>query len=425
MAADPKQDLWRFIRLDQYTRPPEPAQEKVRRGIFGLWDRLGWGEKSRPVSRELDLSQAPRELLDEVVPVPDWSEGIAAVTASLDDWLDATQPETPVQVFVGPSYSGTAQILAQWAEARGWDLLAPPEPEQILAGGKEWLAQVDDGSGAPLVLTHLEHCYLRHYDGLTMLRRLLEIILSHRRRWIVGCDSWAWAYFRQVFKVDAMLRSPWILAPFGQERLQVWLPEVIEGAPTPGFVFRQSDNGKFILPLASGGETELPDQDQPEPTASPNLSKFLKYLAAYSRGIPGIAWAVWRHSLYVAMLQEAEEKEAEKRAEEGGEPPAVPGVDKTIWVKPWHQIARPTVPSLPERAQLLMVLHALMLHGGLKERLFPKVLPMAPMEIIEYLYLLQNAGLVKSEQGFWRVTPEGYPAVRQELQSEGYLTDAI
>jgi hypothetical protein len=421
VAADSKQDLWRFIRLEQYTRPPEPAQETVRQGIFGLWGRLGWGKKSGPVFRESNLSQAPRELLEAVVPVPDWSEGIAAVTASLGDWLDATQPETPVQVFVGPCYSGTAQILAQWAEARGWDLLPSPEPEQILAGGKEWLAQADDDGGAPVVLPHLEHCYLRHYDGLTMLRRLLEIILSHRRRWLVGCDSWAWAYFRQVFNVGAMLRPPWILAPFDQERLQVWLPEVIEGAPTPGFVFRQSDNGRFILPPAPGGKTELPDRDQPEPAGSPNLSNFLKYLAAYSRGIPGIAWAVWRHSLYVAMMQEAEEKEAAA----GGEPSAAPMAGKTIWVKPWPQIDRPTVPNLPERPQFLMVLHALMLHGGIKERLLPEVLPLAPMEIIEYLYLLQNAGLVETDQGFWRVTPQGYPAVRQELQSEGYLTDAV
>ena len=92
---------------------------------------------------------------------------------------------------------------------------------------------MDDGSNAPLVLTHLEHCYLRHYDGLTMLRRLLEIMLSHRRRWLVRCDSWAWAYFRRVFKVDAMLRSPWVLAPFSQERLRVWLPEVAQGTSKP------------------------------------------------------------------------------------------------------------------------------------------------------------------------------------------------
>jgi hypothetical protein len=419
--VDPKQDLWHFIRLEQYARPPEPAQETFRRGIFGVWDRLGWGKKSGPLLEETKLNRAPVDLLDEVVPLPDWSEGIAAVTALLNDWLDATQAEPSVQVFVGPSYNGTPQILTQWARAKGWDLLDPPEPEQILAGGKEWLAQVDDGSNAPLVLTHLEHCYLRHYDGLTMLRRLLEIMLSHRRRWLVGCDSWAWAYFRQVFKVDAMLRSPWVLAPFNQERLRVWLPEVAQGTSKPGFVFRQSDNGKFILPPALGVATALPDQDQPEPTAYPNLSNFLKYLAAYSRGIPGIAWAIWRRSLYLAMEQEAEEEQA---SHGDGQPQAAED-QKTIWVKPWHQLNWPCIPNLPERSQLLLVLHALILHGGLWGGIVHEILPFAPMEVLDHLHLLEASGLVNSDQGFWRVTPEGYPAVRQELLCEGYLTDAI
>ena len=66
-----------------------------------------------------------------------------------------------------------------------------------------------------------------------------------------------------------------------------------------------------------------------------------------------------------------------------------------------------------------------MLHGGLWERLVQEILPFAPMESLEFLYLLEAAGLVELDQGFWRVTPAGYPAVRQELQSEGYLTDAI
>lgn len=416
MAEDPKQDLWRFIRLDQYTRPPEPAQETLRKGIFGVWDRLGWGKKPGPLLEENNLSHAPVDL-----PVPDWSAGIAAVTAALDDWLDATQPEPLVQVFVGPSCSGTPQILAQWARAKGWDLLAPPEAEQILAGGGEWLAQVDDGSVAPLVLTNLEHCYLRHYDGLIMLRRLLEIMLSHHRRWLVGCDSWAWAYFRQVFKVDGMLRSPWILAPFGQERLRVWLPEITQVASKPGFVFRQSDNGKFILPPAVAGKNDLPDQDQPEPEASPNLSNFLKYLAAYSRGIPGIAWAIWRRSLYLAMEQEVEE---EMDGHGDGQPQAI-GDKNTIWVKPWHQLTWPSIPNLPERPQLLLVLHALVLHGGLWGDMVEEVLPFAPMEVLDYLHLLEASGLVEPDQGFWRVAPAAYPAVRQALQSEGYLTDAI
>jgi DNA-binding GntR family transcriptional regulator len=72
-----------------------------------------------------------------------------------------------------------------------------------------------------------------------------------------------------------------------------------------------------------------------------------------------------------------------------------------------------------------MVLHTLLIHGGLWSRVLPELLPLTPVEIREYLYLLEASGLVESDQGFWRVTPTGYPAVRQLLQSEGYLTDAI
>ena len=72
-----------------------------------------------------------------------------------------------------------------------------------------------------------------------------------------------------------------------------------------------------------------------------------------------------------------------------------------------------------------MVLHTLLIHGGLWSRILPELLPLSPMEILEHLYLLEASGLVESDQRFWRVTPAGYPAVRQVLQSEGYLTDAI
>ena len=193
--------------------------------------------------------------------------------------------------------------------------------------------------------------------------------------------------------------------------LQRWLPEVGQGADQPGYVFRQTDSGKFILP---------PTTEDAE-SKSPDLSNFLKYLAAHSRGIPGIAWAIWRQSLYLAMEPEPEGSGV---GEEDGQP-AIERAGKTIWVKPWSQISRPSIPNLPERSQLLLVLHALMLHGGLWDRVLPELLPISPIEIMEYLYLLEAAGLVQSGQGFWRLTPHGYPAVRQSLQSEGYLVDDI
>jgi hypothetical protein len=417
MDTDTPPSFWRFIRLEQYTRPSEPAQEKVRKGIFGILERLRRRKPSEPSLGEKNLGQVPLELLDQVAPVPDWADALPAVTVALQNWLEAEHPENPVQVFVGPSYSGTPQILGHWARTQGWSLVAAPEPEQIMAGGDEWLMQLDEDDEAPLVLTHLEHCYLRHYDGLTLIRRLLETILSHHRRWLIACDSWAWAFFSLALKLDAVFPSPWILAPFDQSILQVWLPKAVGISARPAIIFRQSDNARFILPPA----TKSPESGLPDQTSSAGQSNFLKYLAAYSRGIPGIAWAIWRHSLYLAMEQEAEENEAGQ----GNDQPKATGGEKTIWVKPWHQLIRPSIPNLPERPQLLLVLHALMLHGGLWGRTVQEILPFAPMGILEYLYLLETSGLVESDQGFWRCTPAGYPAVRQALQSEGYLTDAI
>ena len=150
-------------------------------------------------------------------------------------------------------------------------------------------------------------------------------------------------------------------------------------------------------------------------------SGFLINVAAYSRGIPGIAWALWRRSFgFVNTTEEdgeARDKEA-PAAEDGNS--AYP-----ILVKPWSQLNLPGFSGQRVSRGLLMVLHTLLIHGGLWRQILPQLFPLSPMEIFEYLYLLEASGLVESDQGFWRVTPVGYPAVRQALQSEGYLTDAI
>ena len=151
-------------------------------------------------------------------------------------------------------------------------------------------------------------------------------------------------------------------------------------------------------------------------------SSFLKNVAAYSRGIPGIAWAVWRRSFGFVDTTAEDAKRATERS-----PRRLRMVNSAypIWVKPWSQLNLPGFPIQRPSLGLLMVLHTLLIHGGLWSRIFPELLPLSPMEILEYLYLLEASGLVESDQGFWRVTPAGYPAVRQALQSEGYLTDAI
>jgi hypothetical protein len=415
MAADETQNLWRFIRLDQYSRPAKPSRETVREGIFGLWRRLGWGgEAEESVYVDKELSQVPEELLDKAAPNPDWSAALAGVTAVLDSWLDAKVPGSAAQVFVGPPYHGTPEILTAWAQARGWRLVPAPTPEVILSGGEDWLAQIE-ADEYPLVLPHLERCYLRHYDGLNLLRRLLDRIFSHRRRWLVGCDSWAWAYLSKALNVDGGFPPPFILAAFEQDRLQLWFQQLAAQAGKSQFAFRRVDNGKFVLPLP-----EVPDSGEQSPRPPQGTSDFLQYVAAYSMGIPGIAWAVWRRSLSFVVTPEEHAEINDRKALEVGD------VDRAypIWVKPWSRLYLPEYPSKRAPA-LLMILHTLLVHGGLWSRVLPELLPLSPLEIMENLYFLEAAGMVKSDQDFWRVSPLGYPALRQPLLNEGYLTDGL
>jgi hypothetical protein len=443
MTADANQTLWRFIHLDHYSRPPETSRETMRKGISGLWLRLGWGSTvEASVFAENELSQVPQELVDKAAPDPDWSASIAAVTAALDTWIDAKVPGSTNQIFVGPPYHGTSEILTAWAQARGWRVVAAPSPEMILSGGQEWLTQFEEDND-PLVLPHLEHCYLRHYNGLTLLRRLLDHIISQSRRWLVGCDSWAWAYLSKALKVDTVFPMPFILEAFDQERLKIWFQQLAAASGEDNFVFRQLDSGRYVLPPVTGDEVS---GDWNQGTAAED-SSFLRNVAAYSRGIPGVAWAVWRHSFgFVDTTPEDREesdpevptaREAEASApdapatgegeESDGKAPGAEEVHPAhpILVTPWSKINLPGFPFQHVSLGLLMVLHTLLIHGGLWSQIFPQLLPLSPMEILENLYLLQASGLVESNQSFWRVTAAGYPAVRQVLQSEGYLTDAI
>ena len=292
MTTEANQAPWRFIRLDQYKRPPETSRETMRKGLSGLWLRLGWGTKTEEsVFAENELSQVPQELVDKAAADPDWSAFIAAMTAALDTWIDAKVPGSTNQIFVGPPYHGTGKILTAWAQARGWRLVAAPSPEMILTGGQEWLTQFEEDN-EPLVLPHLEHCYLRHYNGLTLLRRLLDHIISQSRRWLVGCDSWAWAYLSKALKVDTVFPMPFILEAFDQDRLKIWFQQLASASAEDNFVFRQLDSGKYVLPPATGDEGS---GDGSQGNVAEDAI-FLKNVAAYSRGIPGVAWAVWRHS---------------------------------------------------------------------------------------------------------------------------------
>lgn len=415
--------LWCYIPLEQFAKPPEPTKEVIRKGMLGLWEKV-W-RTSTPhdtVDIQKDLKAIPRSLLDHLVSTPDWYGAVSALQDTLKDWVNAEHADPNGQIIIGAPYSGITQVVTWWGMAQKWRIIDPPTPEQIWEGGNSWLAQWTQEQNTGLVIPALERCYLRHHNGLTLLRQLIDWLWSHRCQHVIGCDSWAWSYLCRALHIDKFFSSPLTLEALDAERLHSWFYSLSLSSLKRHMVFRQADNGQFVLspfeekPVSSGYK-----QRQSTETDTQKMSKevtdFLKHIAAYSRGIPGIAWTIWRHSLLCPPDEGAIEEEAQEVARYD--------TGRTIWVKPWSQLALPTIPG-EIKQPYLFVLHTLLLHKGLSLQLLLSLLPLSSMEIIQALHTLRGAGLLEVDQeGIWRVTSLGYPAVRQFLHDEGYLVDVL
>jgi hypothetical protein len=404
--------LWQWIRLEEYGVPTEATTEVVRKGIRGLWERLrpAASANESTIVRP-DWRVAPEKLLEHVAPSPCWEEPGATLQTALEEWLTAETSMAPMQVIVGAPYSGIPQIVSRWARLHGWHLIDAPIPEQILAGGDEWFAMRKGSANLPFVLPHLGRHYLRHTEGLSFFRRLLDGLWSVARRGVIACDSWAWAYLGKALQIDALFPPPWTLQAFDHLRLQHWLRALAQGSSAGPWVFRHTDSGRFVLP--PDAEPTPPHAALPRATA--DVSDFVTHVAAYSRGIPGVAWAVWRQSLRLASADGNGDK-VHQVAEDDHRP--------TIWVKPWSQLNLPGVPaSLPPHE--LFVLHTVLLHETLPADLLPHLLPFSAAEVLRYVQHLRAVGLLEAVHGRWRVPALVYPAVRSRLQREGYIVDAI
>jgi len=413
--------IWQFIPLADYRRPSEPARETVRKGILGLWDKLGGGARKQeePLLAVSDLGSMPQDLLNRVALAPFWGEAVPALAQAL---TNCGAMEYPLTVMVGAPHSGIAEIVKEWASRANYRLIAAPSHQEILAGGQNWLQQFDTGNEDDFwVIPSLAHCYLRHGKGLTLLRALLDRLGTRSHRCLVACDTWAWAYLDKIMHIASLFPQPLILQAFDQERLEPWFQSLVSDPQGQGVLFRQADNGRFVLPPPV---TWLEERGQGSAESKPNsytaklekTTDFLGRAAAYSRGIPGVAYAVWRYSLQQVRHEDKQES-VEKAVATGDHP--------TIWVKPWGQLNFLGVPGTIDRSQTIMVCQALLLHDGLPLDLLALLLPFAASQIRENLQILAAAGLVQEEQKVWRVTALGYPAVRQFLNSEGYLVDAI
>jgi len=410
--------LWCYAPISRFERPAEPAVQAARSGLQALWKRMRQPvDAGQPLSVQAELHCVPQRLLDRVAAPPRWDAAVQAVNATLDGWVASDCAEQPVRVIIGPPGTGVRQVVSTWAEQKGLRIVQAPSYREILYGSTDWMDQIKREGDDLLVIPNLECYLLRHYNGLEGVRLLVQEIDASKRRFVIGCSSWAWTYLSRVVQIDALLPEPLTLAAFDGLRLQSWFQLLAAGGSGWAYVFRQADDGSHVLPRA-GPNIEAgkrgTSQDE-EPLTEERVSPFLQRIGARSRGNPLVAWAAWRHCLNIAQGEEVEEVAQEAAASDRG---------RTLWVRPWPQMEFPVLPP-GTRSNELFLLHALLLHDGLPAAILASLLPLGTPEIMQGLYRLRSAGLVKEEEGLWRVTLLGYPAVRNALAGEDLLVDGF
>lgn len=399
-AGEPQPALWSFVPLADYRLPVLPARGAAANAwtAFKRIFRRSGQDGQAPVKSESELHALSQVRLQHLVPPLDWNAAALVLDESLREWREDPAPERPVKFVIGQPHGGHADIVRKWGEMHGAAVIRPPDREQILDADESWF----DGwpqAGQLWVLPDLEHCYLRHVRGLSLLRQLLEKAESGRLgHGVIGCDSWAWAYLQRVWTVprpDALT-----LQAFDGARLARLFAGMAESRRGGRICFRNATTGNDILTIP-------PDDDAIRPE--------IAQLAAYCRGNVGVAVHTWRE--WLRSEPDADESQPNASTEvlkkrQAGE--------ESVWVS--AALAEPALPCESEE-DMHLLLHALLLHGGLPEALLPELLPMSRDRAMALLLCLQHGGMVQSRGDDWYVPAAAYPTVRGLLRGQGLLTD--
>lgn len=405
-------DIWHFVIPERRVLPSTSVRRTLRSGFYGFVEKLRptyYLPAAEPFRPRDDLAPLSRRQLERIVPQPEWQLAGDCLAAELSDWRDDWGNVQSAALVVAPPFSGLPETLAGIGQAQGWQLIEPPTPAQILVGDDRWLNQFDGET--PWVLPELAHCYLRHAHGLRLARHFLSRVWDGEfGPGVIGCDSWAWEYWNHV--MPNLLPSRLMPQALDHQHLGRWLQHLADPDDRHPVRFRQADSGDWVLTARQEGDIPKGRKH----------SGFLRDLAAYSRGLPGVAWALWRLALRaepeneVAATEEAEGASVASANPQGND-------TRTIWVTAWDMVKPPSVPQLMS-PQASLILHALLLHAGLDAEMLAKVCNMELDAVLQGLHLLRRAQLIEKGPRGWMLTAVGYPNVRRHLGGQGLPVDS-
>lgn len=390
-------EIWEFLPLGKFSLPQSETATALR-GVRRLWKSLRAAIEGETEER-VDYERAQTDHLEDVLPSIDLEAAADALAAALEGWPTGHAGEDATRVIVGPPGSNIGEVVAILARREGWAVLEAPDRARLAQGETGDLALPSRQADAdrPEVIPHFEHWLLRTERGLPALRSWITELRRRGGPLIVGCDSWAWAFLDSTLGVGDLTRQPLTLAALDGARLEEWL-----GSPLleHGRVCRSAERIEELVFRQPG---EAPQEEEQK------ISTTLDRLAGASRGNPGVALELWRRCLRVTR--------------DGSSAAEVESHTRVLWAASVHESE--IVPPHELESVHEFILHATLIHGGLKESLLEEVLPFARHEIARRTRDLVNKGFLAVSEDEFRVPLAAYTAVREYLRSEGFLVDGF
>ena len=371
-----------LIPLADFTPPSLPTEER----FHVLWNRakaMLMARSNQNVIAEDRLETPSLRRLDEAAHPPACAPLLNDLDQAMKAWLDQpVSPGTVLAVIVQPT--DRHDIVGSWAASSDLTVIEPPPKRSGPLDLDRFLTLPED---VPIAVPQLERWFLRTPEGVDRMRQLITF-LSMRRRVLIGCNSFAWAFLTKAIGLDLIAPGPFTFRPFDGPALEEWLVDLAGDEIDSGTGFRFADSGGYLLREGAEKETR----------------HFFETLAGRSRGAPSIAWHMWRDMLRLDDLetQNAGTQGQQSRARE------------TFWVASLEELVLPG--DYPR--ELLFALHSLCLHG----RLTPEELTMlVPGQAgAAMIPALRGSKFVRFEDGELAIRPEAYPAVRSGLRASGF-----
>jgi hypothetical protein len=371
--------LWAVVELDQFRTPEQTQASQWRRSLrsASTW-LVGKNSAEQQVKEEHELRALPEVKLAHLVPPIDWAPAARALAQQLKG------QQAPVTFFITPPHSGHVSVVSQWAEQHHFACLPPPTLSELAEGDTQWVERC--ANQREWAVPALERYFLRHTQGIQGVREFLERALSGRLgQGVIGCDSWAYAYLQEVVGIEGA--PVFTLQAMEGEQLSQYFAKIATHEGQSPLVYSTRTGKPVLTESATQHGDKVPNKE-------------LQRLAAHCRGHIGLAWHYWRERLREPT---ADDEEA-------------------LWL----------VDALAE-AELstdtgdiaTLVLHALLVHGGLDDHSLGQVLPFSHHEALNARLALQRKGIVSSSEGRWQITPLSYASVRQLLESRNYLVDPL